>query len=365
MQQCDRTYVLHGGRKLSYFSGCDYFRLSSHPRVRAALVAAVRQYGLSVSASRMTTGNHVLFGQLEARLREFFAAPAVTLTPTGYVANFIAAQALAGQVSHALLDAGAHASLADATRFLDCPVVRFPHRDAEGLRAAAAAAGPDARLLVVTDGLCARDGSAAPLADYLKVVPKTARFLVDDAHGAGVLGAGGQGTWEHAGIPRGRVIQTITLSKAFGAYGGAVLTAKPLRGRILGSSMCFVGSTPPPLPLVAAALESVRLLAADPRLRERLAKNRDRVKNALRAAGLPVPATPGPMFGLFPRTAAVAGRVRKALEEAGIFPPFIHYPGAPRAGYFRFVISSEHTSAQLDNLVEVLAAFPPADFIAG
>ena len=71
LQQIDRTYVRFRQRKLSYFSGCDYFRLASHPRVIAALQTGVKKYGLNVAASRLTTGNHVLYRELEAATGRF------------------------------------------------------------------------------------------------------------------------------------------------------------------------------------------------------------------------------------------------------------------------------------------------------
>ncbi len=37
LRQVDRTYVLWNKRRLSYFAGCDYFRLSSHPAILRAL----------------------------------------------------------------------------------------------------------------------------------------------------------------------------------------------------------------------------------------------------------------------------------------------------------------------------------------
>src|SRR5258708_12336447 len=95
LQQVGRTYVRVGGRRLSYFSGCDYFRLASHPRVVAALSGGVKKYGLNVAASRLTTGNHALYLELERRLAGFFDAPAVLLVSTGYVTNTILAPALA------------------------------------------------------------------------------------------------------------------------------------------------------------------------------------------------------------------------------------------------------------------------------
>jgi len=357
LQQTSRTYVRFRQRTLSYFSGCDYFRLASHPRVIAALQAGVKKYGLNVAASRLTTGNHLLYRELEAHLAGFFAAESALLVSSGYMTNLVVAQALAGNFSHALIDAGSHPSLSDAARFLECPVLQFKSRDAEALARSVRRCGPQSKLLVLTDGMFSQDGSAAPLAEYLQVIPKDALILVDDAHGAGVLGRTGQGALEHAGVGRRRIIQTVTLSKAFGAYGGAILGTARFRQQILDRSRMFVGSTAPPLPLVNAALEGVRILKADKGLRRRLVGNAAYVKAVLREAGLPLAETPGPIVPLFPRRASEAARLNRALLAAGIYPPFIKYPGGPPGGYFRFVISSEHSRRQLDALVKVLLPY--------
>jgi 7-keto-8-aminopelargonate synthetase-like enzyme len=365
LQQIDRTFVRSRRRKLSFFSGCDYFRLASHPRVIAALRTGVRKFGLNVAASRLTTGNHLLYRELEAELVRFFAAESALVVPSGYVTNLVAAQAMAGSFSHALLDDDAHPSLSDAARLLDCPVLQFKSRDPLALAAAVHRCGPGSKLLVLTDGMFSGDGSAAPLAEYLQVLPKDALVLVDDAHGAGVLGRTGKGTAEHAGVSRRRIIQTVTLSKSFGAYGGAILGTARLRQRILDRSRMFVGSTPLPLPLANAALEGVRILNADPSLRRRLVANATYVKAALRKAGLPLAATPGPIVPVLPRRASEAARLERALLAADVYPPFIKYPGGPPNGYFRFVISSEHTRAQLDALLKVLCPHAEAQAASG
>src|SRR5690242_20367241 len=129
LQQIDRTYVRFRGRKLSYFSGCDYFRLSSHPKVLSALKSGLKNHGLNVAASRLTSGNHVLYAELEKALTGFFGAETAVVVSTGYVTNLVAAQALAGNFSHGLIDEATHPSLTDAARFLDCPLLRFKHRD--------------------------------------------------------------------------------------------------------------------------------------------------------------------------------------------------------------------------------------------
>src|SRR4051812_11482772 len=110
LQQIDRTYGRLRGRKLSYFSGCDYFRLASHPRLTKAVLDGIKIYGLNVAASRMTSGNHVLYSELERSLRNFFEAPAALLVATGYLTNLVVAQTLASNFSHVLIDAEAHPS---------------------------------------------------------------------------------------------------------------------------------------------------------------------------------------------------------------------------------------------------------------
>lgn len=354
LQQVERTYVCYRKRKLSYFSGCDYFRLASHPEVIAALKEGLLKYGLNVAASRLTTGNHVLYAELEERLAEFFETESALLVSGGYVTNLIVAQALAGNFSHAIADEKAHPSLWDAARMLDCPVLRLKHQDVKDLEQVVTRCGPGARLLLMTDGMFAHDGSVAPLGQYLQALPKDAFVLVDDAHGAGVIGKTGKGSLEHEGVDRKRIIQTITLSKAFGTYGGVILGAASLRQRILDQSKMFLGSTPPPLPLANAALTSVQILKSDKGLRRRLVANTKVVKEALCAAGQLSEITPGPIVPVILRSGRDATRMRRELLEAEIYPPFVKYATGPADGYFRFVISSEHSCEQLEGLLNAL-----------
>ncbi len=358
LEQVQRTYVLSGRRKLSYFSGCDYYRLSSHAKIHQALQTGVSRYGVNVAASRLTTGNHRLYSQLERAAARFFGAEEALLVPTGYLTNLVVGQALARAFSHALIDVRAHVALRDAARLLDCPMIEFRHRDPVSLAEAVQRCGPHAKLIVLTDGMFAHDGSVAPLAAYQEVLPRDAQLLVDDAHGAGVLGRTGCGTLQFAKVRRGHMIQTLTLSKAFGVYGGIILGTRRLRQQILDSSGLFVGSTPLPLPLASAALEALRLLGRDRSFKLRLDANASYVKHALRRNGFAVPEYPGPIVALAPDGPSAALTITRALFKAGIYPPYIHYPGAPVEGYFRFVISSEHNHSQLEQLLRVLTALP-------
>ncbi len=354
LQQVERTYVRWQGRKLSYFAGCDYFRLASHPAVLQAAHQAIDIAGINVSASRFTTGNHRLYGELETALARFFGVEAATLVSNGYVTNIVVAQALAGEFTHAFMDERAHVSLRDASRFLDCPVQTFRHQDSGQLAILLKKMGKTAKPILLTDGMFSHDGSIAPLDKYLKLLPRRGVLLVDDAHGAGTLGQTGKGSVEFCGLKRERVIQTATLSKAFGTYGGVILGDKKLRELILSRSKLIVGNTPLPLPLASAALAAVKALKADATLRERLALNTCLVKTALLDAGVPIADTQGPIIALAPLEAQVTQRLRTALLRAKVFPSLIRYLGGPQDGYYRFVLSSEHTAQQCAALVSTL-----------
>lgn len=217
--------------------------------------------------------------------------------------------------------------------------------------------GPRARPIILTDGMFAHDGSVAPLSDYLKVLPPQGKILVDDAHGAGVLGTAGRGSLEHEGASRKRIIQCATLSKAFGVYGGVVLCTRSLREQIITRSHIFAGATPLPLPLAGAAIAALNHLRSQSARRDKLSRNVAYFRSQLHHSGWNILETPGPIVRLPLMSAAAAAVLKKRLLAAGIYPPFLKYGKASAAGYFRFVISSEHTRAQLDKLASVLTAF--------
>lgn len=206
----------------------------------------------------------------------------------------------------------------------------------------------------MTDGLFAHDGSVAPLREYLKILPSNGRILVDDAHGAGILGVTGKGALEHEGMSRRRIIQCGTLSKAFGAYGGIVLASRAVREKVWARSWAFMGATPLPLPLAGAALAALKILQSEPGRRKRLFENTAYLRKHLRAAGWNVSDTPGPIVRLPVMNDTEIRGWRGRLLAAGIYPPFLKYGNASADGFFRFVVSSEHTRVHLDKVVAAL-----------
>jgi 7-keto-8-aminopelargonate synthetase-like enzyme len=356
LQQINRTCVRFRGRVLTYFAGCDYFRLSQHPAILRAVQSGLKKHGLNVAASRVTTGNHRLYLETEARLAKFFGAPSAVLLPSGYVTSAAVAQSLKGEFSHVILDERSHMALMDASSFLESRKLTFAHRDVGSLEQAVRRCGRNAGIILLTDGLFARDGAVAPLAEYLRVLPGNSLIVVDDAHGCGVLGERGRGSLEFCNVNRSRVVQCVTFSKAFGVYGGAVLCSRAARERIMARSGYFPGTTPLPLPLVCGISAALELMQADRAMRQRLFRNAEFVRTGLRHSGVVIQDQPGPVIALPVLDTEITARVRRELLRSGVFPSFLKYPGGPATGFFRFVISSEHTQEQLVALVDSIAS---------
>lgn len=349
----DRTHVEVNGRRMAYFAGCDYFRLSRHPRILGTLRKAAGRWGWNVAASRKTTGNHLLYEQLEDELAAFFEYPKAILAPNGYSTNLAVAQTLRGAFGIALIDDNAHASLRDASECLDCPVIAFRHRSVADLRAKLRTSRGK-KVLLLTDGLFPISGTVAPLKAYHDSLPKDAFMLVDDAHGAGLLGLNGRGTVELEPVRKDRTIVTLTLSKSFGLFGGVILAPTAVGQEIVRHSRLLTGSTPFPLPFAAAAKEALRLLRDEPDLRTQLWQNVNLFWEELgsRAGGVRIAASP--IVPVYPGNPEDAAAIKRMLSKSSIYPPLIQYGG--QASLFRFIISSAHSHRQVLHLARTLGA---------
>ncbi len=353
----ERTKVVFAGRIYTFFGGNDYHRLSSHPDVVRTLSDAAAAHGLSTAGSRLTTGNHRVLVELERALARFLGVEAALIVSSGYLTNLSLLEAIGSEFHRVFLDATSHSSVAEpCRRFPPDSVHRFRHLDPEDLAAQMRSSlRPGERPLVLTDGVFPSNGDLAPVGEYLPIVRKAeGALLVDDAHAIGVVGPTGKGSAEERGLGPGQVLQTGTLSKALGAFGGLIAVSSDVARRIQESSLAFSGATGIPPPIAAAALRSIEILGADP---GRISGFRTRTldwKRRIRALGFAVPDSCVPIASI-----AFADEVRrKALREAlvaqGVYPPFITYPGAPAGGHFRFTFSSEHSETEFRALEDAL-----------
>ncbi len=355
-------HVIFDGRRMLFFGGIDYHRMSRHPAVMRAACRAGRKYGLTGSGSRTTTGNHPLYARLERRLADFFETEDAAVFGSGYLANLVLLQAIGGTYTRLFVDEAAHSSLtyavsAAATVNRD-RTHRFEHGEAHDLaRLVSTHCGAGERPLVLTDGVFPARGEIAPLAEYAKIVrPLEGRLLVDDAHAVAVVGKTGKGSLELHGVPRTACYQTGTMSKGFGTYGGFITGSSELIKAIHEKSAAFTGSTGLPLPMAAAAIRSIEYLAAHTRRITGLQSKALAVKERLGRAGFDLPDTPVPIVSITHGNERRNEALRALLLERGIYPPFIHYPGAPRGGHFRFALSSAHRDSDVRLLVDTIIA---------
>src|SRR5689334_22165171 len=100
----DDLWVERGGRKLLSFSCNDYLGLSHHPALKAAAIEAIERHGVGAGASRLVTGDHPLYGELEGRLARMKGSEAACVFGSGYLTNAGIPQALVGRDDLILID---------------------------------------------------------------------------------------------------------------------------------------------------------------------------------------------------------------------------------------------------------------------
>lgn len=304
-----------GPRAQLDLSGNDYLGLAGHPRLGAAAAAAVQEWGTGATGSRLVTGTTRLHGELEDELAGWCGMPSGLVFSSGYLANLGVVQALGGPDALVVSDAHNHASLVDACRLSRARVVVVAHRDVGAVERVLAGRA-ERRALVLCESVFSVLGDAAPLEELAEVCARHgAVLLVDEAHGLGVVG-GGRGAVAAAGLAaQPHVVVTVTLSKALGSQGGAVLGPVELRDHLVNAARAFIFDTALAPAAAAAALEGLRLLAQSP---ERVARCR-RVAAVLAAAtGQPVPAGAVLSVPIGSADAAVAATARCAEQRVRV-----------------------------------------------
>ncbi|MFF9343990.1 MULTISPECIES: 8-amino-7-oxononanoate synthase [unclassified Streptomyces] len=248
----------------------DYLGLTRHPGVTGAAAEAARRWGAGATGSRLVTGTTELHGTLERELAAFCGFEAALVFSSGYTANLAALTALGGPGALIVSDAANHASIVDGCRLARAEAAVVPHADPEAVRKTLEA-HPGRRALAVSDSVFSVDGDRAPLEELAAACrDHGAGLVVDDAHGFGVLGAGGRGALHGAGLAGDEdVVATLTLSKSLGSQGGAVLGPARVIEHLVNAARTFIFDTGLAPAATGAALASLRLIAADPGLAER------------------------------------------------------------------------------------------------
>jgi 8-amino-7-oxononanoate synthase len=339
------------GRRLVAFCSNDYLGLANHPALAQAATDMASRHGFGAGASRLVSGHSAVHADLEHALARYVALPEALLFSTGYQANLGVLTSLAGPRDLIVSDAANHASIIDGCRLSRARVCIYPHRDARAAAALISQGGDFRRRLLVTESLFSMDGDRAPLAQLATATAAaSAALVVDEAHALGALGPRGRGLCAEVNVKPDVLVGT--LGKAFGAFGGFVAGAAPLRAFLLNRARPFIYTTALPPPVAAAALAGVLLAesAEGDARRKRLADNMALVSASLAGVSDETsrPSATGPIFPLVLGKDARALAAAETLAEAGFLVPAIRPPTVPEAtARLRITVSADHQPSEV------------------
>jgi 8-amino-7-oxononanoate synthase len=351
----DGIWVTRNGRRLLSFSCNDYLNLSRHPAVKAAAIRAVEEYGAGAGASRLVTGNHPLFAQLEAKLAALKGAEDACVFGSGYLANTGIIPALVGRTDVVFVDSLAHACIWDGARQSGAAVIEFPHNDViELANVLREIRGRYRHAMIATDGVFSMDGDLAPLPDLLQVAQQyDAWLLTDDAHGLGVVGGGRGSSFAHNARTDAKVdvpLQMGTLSKAVGGYGAYLCGSRAVIDFIRTKARTLIFSTGLPPASVAAAIAALDVIASEPEL---VAKPLANAQAFTRALNLPLAAS-----AIVPVIIGDTVKTLEAsqmLEDEGFLVAGIRAPTVPaKTARLRVAFTAAHRDEDIQRLAKVI-----------
>ena len=345
----DGIWVTRNGRRLLSFSCNDYLNLTHHPAVKRAAIEAVEKWGAGAGASRLVTGNHPLFGELERRLARLKGTEAACVFGSGYLANAGIVPALMSEGDLVLVDALSHSCLWAGARLSGARVEQFRHNDvAHAAEILLATRATHRHAMIVTDGVFSMDGDLAPLNALSELArAQDAWLMSDDAHGLGVLG-GGRGSAFAMGASVD--LQMGTLSKALGSYGGYVCASAAVIDLLKTRARTLIYSTGLPPASVAAALAALDIVESDPELTARpLAK----AQAFTRACNLPLATSQIVPVVLGDPLAAL--EASQFLEREGFLVTPIRPPTVPEGtARLRLAFTAGHPDREIVRLAAIM-----------
>jgi len=350
-----------GGETLLSFCSNDYLGLANHPQVIAALKAGVDRYGVGAGASHLVTGHSRAHHTLEEELADFVGAPRALLFSTGYMANLGIVSALADRHQIIFEDRRNHASLIDAARLAHAKVQRYPHADTAQLAQRLTRSKHAA--LIITDGVFSMDGDIAPLAQLHNLASKHgARLVVDDAHGLGVLGKNGRGSFEHFNMSwAAPTIYMGTLGKALGVFGAFVAGEADLIETLIQRARTYIYTTALPPAVAEAVRAGLKIARAESWRRERLHALVTQFRTGAAQLGFTLAPSSTPIQPLILGEASAALAASRHLRKQGILVPAIRPPTvAAGSSRLRITFSAAHEVSQVERLLQALAGIKPA-----
>jgi 8-amino-7-oxononanoate synthase len=354
----------------------NYLGLTGDERVMQGARDALTRYGTGLTGSRLLNGTTPLHLELERELAEWMGADDAIVFTTGHQANVGTLGTLLEARDTVIVDSADHASILDGVLLSKAKMRPFRHNRMDKLeRALQRAEGDGGGVLVVVDGVFSMEGDVAPLVDIVELCQRYgARLMVDEAHGAGVLGARGAGAAELLGVEDRVDLRMGTFSKSLAACGGFVVGPAEVIDYLRISSRAFLFTASAVPAALGAALAALRIVRSGegPPLLEAVLANAHYLAEGLRALGYETLSGEPVRLGGEPdsKTATVATPIVpvlvgddwkaallwRALYDAGVFTNCALHPAVPPGGaLLRTSVMATHDRPTLDRALEVFA----------
>jgi 8-amino-7-oxononanoate synthase len=364
----------------------NYLGLTGDERVMQGAESALHRYGTGLTGSRLLNGTIPLHLELEHEIAEWMGTEAALVFSTGHQANLGTLGTLLGPGDTVVVDSGDHASILDGCLLSRAKLRPFRHNRLEKLeKMLERAQGDGGGVLVVVDGVFSMEGDLAPLQEICELCERYgARLMVDEAHGAGVLGAAGAGASELLGVADRVDLRMGTFSKSLASCGGFVAGSAEVIEYLRISSRAFLFTASAVPAAVGAALAALRVLRSDdgPPLLASVLENAARLRDGLEALGFavvqpqPLPAGDGvqahapgvrrsaagelsivtPVVPVLVGDDWKAALLWKALYDGGVFVNTALHPAVPPGGaLLRTSVMATHDAATIDRALEVFA----------
>lgn len=344
-------------RKMVSFVSNDYLGFTQHPKIKAAVIASIEEFGSGAGASPAIGGQFSYHEDLEQKIAAFFGRESAIIYTTGYTANSATLMSLLQKEDIAIVDMAVHASVYEGCQLTNMKV--FLHNRLDLLERTLKLSRDAYRTkMVIVDGVYSQDGDIAPLDKILELCRHYGAYLaVDDAHGVGVVGHTGRGAMEMFGIIHEADIITGTFSKTFGNVGGYVIASPELINFLKYQSRQHLFSATS-TPAAAGIIRGIELLDEEPQWKDLLWENINHFKNGLDSLGFDTGPTQSAIIPIKIGDASVTAQMAAMLMKAGIYTNPIIYPAVSKKNArIRTSVMATHTKEQLD---QALNAFEDA-----
>ena len=351
----------------------NYLGLTGDERVIQGAQAALNTYGTGLTGSRLLNGTIALHLELEQEIAEWMGTEDALVFTTGHQANLAALGTLLAPGDTVIADSGDHASILDGCLLSRAKLRAFRHNRMDKLdRTLQKAVEHDGGgVLVVVDGVFSMEGDVAPLGQITELCARYgARLMVDEAHGAGVLGARGAGATELLGVEDRVDLRMGTFSKSLASCGGFLAGDHEVIDFLRVQSRAFLFTAAGVPAAVGAALAALRIVRSDegPQLLERVLDNAAYLHGGLRERGFKVVEHEGdhmtPIVPVIVGDDWKAVLLWRALYDAGVFVNVAIHPAVPPGGaLLRTSVMATHERTTLDRALDAFSAVK-ADFEA-